>query len=192
MLILGLARAGLPVHVMISYVTPQLRTVEGAPGLRFTDFTTGAKHYLDALARNELVLLYTDMDFFPGGRTADFFGAPCHPPHGAARLAQAAGAPILPVYAVKEGARHRLCCDEAISPEGASQEALENAILRSQERFIGRYPSHWLIFHDPWDLEERVRTARSQLRSLISISSVAEWWGQLTKGSTPAKDKPWQ
>ena len=114
MLILGLARAGLPVHVMISYVTPQLRTVEGAPGLRFTDFTTGAKHYLDALARNELVLLYTDMDFFPGGRTADFFGAPCHPPHGAARLAQAAGAPILPVYAVKEGARHRLCCDEAI------------------------------------------------------------------------------
>ena len=94
MLFLGLGRAGLPLHVMINAVQPAMRAVTAAqPNLRFTDFSTGARYYLDALARNELVLLLTDMDYFPGGRTLDFFGAPCNPPHGPARLALAAGAP---------------------------------------------------------------------------------------------------
>ena len=184
MLFLGLGRAGLPLHVMINAVQPAMRAVTAAqPNLRFTDFSTGARYYLDALARNELVLLLTDMDYFPGGRTLDFFGAPCNPPHGPARLALAAGAPVLPVYAVRSGERHRLLCDSPILVAGADQEDVERRLLRSMEKFIGRHPSHWLVYHDPWDLEACARETRRQLRQLHLRRSLTSFWQRLTKRS---------
>lgn len=177
----GLARAGLPLHVMINLVRPIMREVTAAqPNLRFTDFSTGARYYLDALSRNELVLLFSDMDYFPGGRTLDFFGAPCNPPHGPARLALAAGAPLLPVYAVWRGQRHDLLCDAPIPTEGADQEEVEKSILRSMEKFIGRHPGHWLVYHDPWNLAACARQTRRQLRQLRLRRSAAELWRRLT------------
>jgi KDO2-lipid IV(A) lauroyltransferase len=188
MLFLGLARAGLPLHVMINRVQPVMREVTAAqPNLRFTDLTTGAKRYLDALSRNELVLLFTDMDYYPGGRTLDFFGAPANPPHGPARLALAAGAPVLPVYAVRRGERQRLLCDAPIRTEGADQEEVEKLILRSMEKFIGRHPDHWLIYHDPWDLAACARQTRRQLRQLHFRIWVEGIWRRLTKGSPRAR-----
>ncbi|MBI5241212.1 MAG: lysophospholipid acyltransferase family protein [Elusimicrobia bacterium] len=178
MLFHGLARAGLPLHAMVNLVRPAMREVTAAqPNLRFTDFSTGAKYYLDALGRNELVLLLADMDFFPGGRTLDFFGAPCNPPHGPARLALAASAPVLPVYAVWRGRRHDLLCDAPIPTAGADQEEVEKSILRSMERFIGRHPGHWLIYHDPWDLPACARQTRRQLRQLRLSRWFDGLWG---------------
>lgn len=193
MLILGLARQGLPLHVMVNHAGPWLRTIEAVqPNLRFTDFSTGAQYYLDALRRNEVVLLYTDMDFFPGGRTAVFFGAPCHPPHGPARLALASGAPLLPAYSVFKDGRHRLMCAEPLPAIGSSQEELEKGLLLSMEHFISRHPPHWLIFHDPWDLEARVRAVRHQLRHIRFSFFMDRLWGRLTNASTPAKDTAWR
>ena len=180
MLILGLAGCGVPLHVMVSYAGPSGRALEAVrPNLRFADFGSGAQYYLDVLARNEVVLLYTDMDFFPGGRTADFFGAPCHPPHGPARLALATGAPILPAYTVFERGRHHLRCDAPILPEGLSQEEIEGRILRSIETFISRHPAHWQMFHDPWDLKARALAARNQMRYIRFNLMMDDWWRRL-------------
>jgi lauroyl/myristoyl acyltransferase len=189
MLFFGLARAGLTLHVLVNRVPASAPGVLAASGvgLHLTDLSTGAKHYLDALARNELVLLMTDMDFYPGGRTLDFFGAPFNPPHGPARLALAAGAPVLPVYAVWDGSRHSLLCDAPISTEGAEQEVVEKAILRSMEKFIGRNPEHWLIYHDPWDLEACARENRRQLRQLRMRGMLEGLWHRLTKSLTRAR-----
>jgi lauroyl/myristoyl acyltransferase len=188
MLFHGLARAGLPLHVMINLVRPAMREATAAqPNLRFTDFSTGARYYLDALSRNELVLLLADLDFFPGGRTLEFFGAPCNPPHGPARLALAASAPILPVYAVRSGRRDELLCDAAIPTDGADQEEVEKSILRSMERFIGRHPGHWLVYHDPWDLAACARQTRRQLRQLHRQRALGEFWRRLTRALPHAR-----
>lgn len=194
MLFFGLVRAGLSLHLMLNHIPPAASRALAGTGLKLhlTDLGTGARYYLDALGRNELVLLLTDMDFFPDGRTLDLFGAPFNPPHGPARLALAAGAPVLPVYAVWDGRRHLLLCDEPIFPEGAGQEAIERGILRSMERFIGRHPEHWLLYHDPWDLEARARDNRRQLRQLMLRSRVERLWRGLTTAFARARILPWR
>ncbi len=127
-----------------------------ALGLRLISVGAAAVDCVGALNANETVLIQADLDFFPGGRTADFFGAPMRPPHGAARLSLACQAPILPVYTIHQGSgRYRLVCDEPIMPGPEStSEALEEKLLRSMEAYIGRYPGQWLVFRDIWDIEK--------------------------------------
>lgn len=193
MLYFGLARTGLPLHVMVNYAPPGAVAALAAAKLKFslTDLSTGARYYLDALGRNEVLLLSADIDYFPGGRTLDFFGAPFNPPHGPVRLALAAGSPILPVYAVWDGTRHSLLCDAPIPGAGAEQEDVEKGILRSMERFIGRHPAHWLVHYDPWDLEACARANRRQLRQLRLRRSVEDFWRQLTNKLTRARIWSW-
>lgn len=107
---------------------------------------------LRALARNELVALYADIEFFGGQRTLPFFGAPVRPPEGVARLALAAQAPIIPIYPVYEGGRDRIKADRMLEPSSGKEE-LERELLASMERFIARYPDHWFVLRDIWDLE---------------------------------------
>lgn len=118
---------------------------------------------LKALARNELVVLYADVEFFSGERTAPFFGSPVRPPHGVARLAAAARAPIIPIYPVYEDGRDRIKVDRMLEPE-SGQEALERDLLASMERFISRYPDHWFVMRDLWDLEASDARNRFLLR----------------------------
>lgn len=149
----GLALRGIPLTTILINAEPY-RWVE-AFGLRVASLGTAAVDCVRALNANETVLILADLDFFPGGRTADFFGAPMRPPHGAARLSLACQAPILPVYTFHLGeGRYRLVCDEPIMPAPESTtETIEDRLLRSMEKHIGRYPSHWLVLRDIWDIE---------------------------------------
>ena len=126
----------------------------GTENLSFIPIGSGALALLSALERNETALVFTDIDYFPGERTAELFGAPVYPPQGAARLSQASGAPVLPMYAVYERGRHRLRCGEPILPEeAADHEDIERRLLRSMEEFLGAHPAQWLVFQDLWDLK---------------------------------------
>ena len=163
----SLADLGVPLSFMSLYAEPGRQAARPARNLRFISVGWAAAHCLRALRDNEAVLLLTDIEYFPDGRTLDFFGAPFTPPHGIARLALAAQAPILPVYPIFRGGRHQLVCDEPIRLDGnPSQEDLERRILRSMEIFIGRYPAHWFVFSDIWDLEAAARKNRQTLRGL--------------------------
>jgi lauroyl/myristoyl acyltransferase len=160
----ALAAAGVPLNVVL--INAEAGRWLEREDLKAWSLGRAAAPCLAALARNETVLLYSDLDFFPGGRTAAFFGAPVRPPHGPARLALASGAPILPVYLVFRDGRYRLECDGALAAaDGATQESLEEALLRSMERFISRYPAQWQLMRDIWDIAGTDQALHRQLEA---------------------------
>ncbi len=163
--LVALAKAGLPLTAMFIDAAP-FRWARDY-GFNVVSLGYGAAEFLAALARNEAVVVLTDLDFFPDRRAAEFFGAPVRPPHAPVRLALASGAPILPVYAVCQGGQHRLEADDPLWPSAqTSQETMEWDLLRSMETFIGRHPEHWLLFEDVWDLERRDGDNRRQFAKL--------------------------
>lgn len=172
----ALACKGLRVNALYVYGTPFKHLEQGNPNVRFLDVGSAAGDCLKALASNELVLVFDDVDYFPDGRTVGFFGAPYHPPHGPARLAAAAGAPILPVYSLMEPGGWRLVCDPAIDPATAGQEEMEAALIRSMETHIGRRPGHWLAYRDAWDLEGNAAELRRQLRTVRFSRGLHRLW----------------
>ncbi len=149
--------ARLPLTVLM--VTGEHYRWAESGSLKFVEFLGGAAEVVAALERNECVLVYDDVDFIPGNRTADFFGGPVFSPHGPPRLALATGAAILPVAALWSSTSTRVVCDAPILPDGKSQEELEAACLRALERLILRAPEQWMILYDLWDLDEMRRVA---------------------------------
>ncbi|MCX5795695.1 MAG: lysophospholipid acyltransferase family protein [Elusimicrobia bacterium] len=175
---ISLADLGVPLSFMSLYAEPGRPAAGPARNLRFISVGWAAAHCLRALRDNETVLLLADIEYFPDGRTMDFFGAPFTPPQGIAKLALAAQAPILPVYPVFRGGRHHLVCDEPIRLDGEpSPEDLERRILRSMESAIGRYPAHWFVFSDMWDLEAAARKNRQAFRELRFRERLDSWLG---------------
>lgn len=177
--ITALGLAGVPLHVVFISGAPY-RQAGRQFGVKVFDLGQSAAACVAALARNEVVLLYTDLDFFPGNRTADFFGAPIRPPHGPARLSLYTGAPILPVYFIHEKQKARFVADEAIFPENKSVPELEAAILRSMERFIARHPDHWWLCKDIWDLEAVDRENRRRRNRLELYRKLSAWLPRLS------------
>lgn len=159
----ALAARGVPMTVMFLH-GGAYKWCEPAFGFKVTSLGESAADYWRALQANETVMAYSDLDFFPENRTAAFFGAPVRPPHGVARLALAAAAPVLPVYEVFEDGRHRVVADAPIEPEGGA-EAVEAALLRSMERFIAARPDHWLVLRDVWDIAAGDRLNKRMLAS---------------------------
>jgi KDO2-lipid IV(A) lauroyltransferase len=161
----AVAAAGVPLNVVFINAEPYVWAQR--ENLRFWSLGSAAAPCLAALARNEAVLLYSDLDFFPGGRTANFFGAPVRPPHGPARLALASGAPILPVCLAFGDGRYRLESDAPLPVTAeATQESLEEGLLRSMERLISRYPAQWLLMRDIWDIAGTDRDLHRQLAAV--------------------------
>lgn len=157
---------GLPLTAMFIAPQPSYPPGQGGAGLSCVPLGQGAASCLKALGRGEAVLLPGDMDYFPDQRTAPFFGAPFTPPHGPVRLAQAAGAPLLPVWTVWEGRQHVLRCARPIPTAGRDQESLEAELLSAMEAGVGRHPGQWLFFDDAWDLQTQARRRRAQFRAL--------------------------
>jgi lauroyl/myristoyl acyltransferase len=181
-LALNLALRGIPVSVIVVYSANTRWVSRLVPNLRYLDVGRSAIDCMNALKRNEVVLTYGEVDYFPGGRTMDFFGAPFHPPHGVARLALASGAPILPVYGVWKDKRLELRNREPLRPDkGVTQEDLERGILDSMEAFIGEHPTHWFAFEDAWDLAARDRHYRRQLRFLWGLHGLRRLMDNLAK-----------
>jgi len=87
----------------------------------------------------------------------DFFSLKASTSDGLARLAMATGAPVVPVFAVRDGvsSHHFLECMEPIEAvRGADRE--ESVLLNTQrytktiEGMIRRYPDHWNWIHRRW------------------------------------------
>ncbi|MBI4676869.1 MAG: hypothetical protein HY748_04740 [Elusimicrobia bacterium] len=158
-----LSALGIPLNLLLLHGTSYESAATRRTLMRLWDVGSSAAGLLRALAANETVLLFDDLDYFPDGRTKHLFGAPFPPPHGPARLSLASGAPVLPVYSVLEGSRWHLVCEEPIFPEAASQSEIEDRLLRSMERRIATRPGHWILYNDVWDLEAVSREMGRQL-----------------------------
>lgn len=116
---------------------------------------------VNALRRNEILALLGERDGSSHTLTVDFFGKPVSIPVGAAYLAMASGAPVIPVFVPLEGSRYATLMDEPIYFKGGHGEHARSIregterILRVFEKYIRAYPDQWYNFFDYWGGESK-------------------------------------
>lgn len=162
----ALADAGIPVNLLV--VNPEGYLWTERKNLKLIGLGGAAAECLAALGRNEAVVIYTDLDFFPGGKTKSFFGAPFPPPHGAARLAIAAGCPVVPIRTASNEGLVTVRAFPTLE-SGLGEDAIEDGILAAMQTSIAADPAQWFLLRDPWDLAESARVNAAQLRYLDTV-----------------------
>ena len=177
---LGLADRGYRLNVLTfrerdAQVNELREKVRGGRGIRFIYVDRNDTSPLaiieavNALRRNEVLALLGDRDGSSHTVSFDFFGRPVQIPVGAAYLAIATGAPVIPVFVPLEQGCYSTLMDEPVYFETgradharAVREGTER-LLRVFERYIRAYPDQWYNFFDYWgartDLPDNNRRA---------------------------------
>ena len=132
----------------------QLRTYRGCQVIYKG---TPIREILRALKKGKMVGILSDQDGGRSGRFVNFFNRLSSTPPGAAAFSLHTGAPIFPVYIVREhGGIHRIVIEPAIRLDqgSLSREESERRILQQfadvLERAIRRWPEQWLWAHRRW------------------------------------------
>jgi Kdo2-lipid IVA lauroyltransferase/acyltransferase len=116
-----------------------------------------------ALRRNEIVAMLGDRIESQKTMILEFFGKPTPFPIGAAVLALATGAPVLPVFVLMEKSRkYRGVIEAPIyfragtrqNRDEVTQEGMEK-LVKIFEDYIVRYPDQWYNFYDYWEKSEK-------------------------------------
>jgi lauroyl/myristoyl acyltransferase len=112
---------------------------------------------VNALRRNEIICLIGDRDGSSNAMEIEFFGKPTPVPVGAAYLAMATGAPVIPVFVPMESrGRYATLMDEPIcfnSSHGNHLQEIRTGMTRLMavfERYIRSYPDQWYNFFEFW------------------------------------------
>ena len=112
---------------------------------------------VNALRRNEVLALLGERDGSSHTITLDFFGKSTKIPVGAAYLALASGAPVIPVFVPLENGTYSTLMEEAIyfkGGHGRHGEAIRSGMERLVavfEEYIRRYPDQWYNLYDFWE-----------------------------------------
>ena len=113
------------------------------------------KRLITVLRQNEMVALLGDRAFGPPYLNLKFFGKTALLPAGPAQLAIKLGSPIVPGFLVRENEKYILFFEPPIYPDlkkdglDAVNDLAERAIVYL-EKYIGAYPSQWLVFDRIW------------------------------------------
>ncbi|MBM3859266.1 MAG: lysophospholipid acyltransferase family protein [Verrucomicrobia bacterium] len=121
-----------------------------------------ARESIAALRRNEIVALVADRDYTVARDTVEFFGEPARLPHGPAKLALATGAPLLPVFIVRQrDDTFAYVIEEPIWADKQTDtvETVMRGVVASLERGVSRYSEQWFLFHDLWNIEQDLSLA---------------------------------
>jgi KDO2-lipid IV(A) lauroyltransferase len=91
------------------------------------------------------------------GVFADFFGVPASTHPGLARLAELSGAPVYPVFLVRENgsARHRIHIGDRVEVAASGDRDRDTAENLSRfnavfAAMVRRHPDHWIWMHKRW------------------------------------------
>lgn len=111
---------------------------------------------LSVLRKNKMLGFVVDQDVDTvEGVFVDFFGIPSFTPTAPVRFAMASGAPIVPVFIVRDGIRHRVIVEKAIAMSQTGDK--ERDVLTNtqtwasvQENYIRRRPDLWVWNHKRW------------------------------------------
>jgi lauroyl/myristoyl acyltransferase len=156
------ALSGCPSGVVVEPVQPPallelLVRLRGSQGSQILPVGPGLlRTIVEALARNELVALFSDRDVLGSGLEVRFFDAPTRLPGGAAALALRTGAAVLPGFTVRTTAgRHVMWLEPPLTltrTGDARADLPANAarITRVLEAAIRRYPEQWTVFQRVW------------------------------------------
>lgn len=119
---------------------------------------SAAKAALRALRKREIVAIPADQNQTRRyGVFADLFGLPASTTPGPARLAMLSGAPVVPVFLVREGDgdHHRIVVlpeVELVKTGDREADVIENTRRCNVvfEEMLRRYPEQWIWFHKRW------------------------------------------
>ena len=118
--------------------------------------TSGLKEAFRALKRGEMVVVACDRAIQGTGVRSPFMGEETLMPDGAVRLSARTGAPILPCFALRNGARGtdlyfepHFVLGEKGDDAHSRTEGLSN-ITHTMERYIRRHPDQWMVFSPVW------------------------------------------
>jgi len=118
--------------------------------------STAVRRSLVALRQNKILALFADQNKAKGGVFVDFFGRPAGTVVGPAVMALRTGAPIIPIFNVRQGSnKHKVIIGAPIQFEiSGDQErdilTVTAKITKVIENFIRKYPTHWWWFHNRW------------------------------------------
>ncbi|MCL6589601.1 MAG: lysophospholipid acyltransferase family protein [Firmicutes bacterium] len=113
---------------------------------------------LGILNKGGIILIYPD-HYTLGKTVAPFFGIPTHMPAGPVQYALATGAPLLPVYARREGLRTKITIEPPLVLPPADGPISRAIVCRGLkvctatfERWIRTYPEQyfWLLKRNEW------------------------------------------
>ncbi len=135
-----------------------LNVLRARAGTRLVRKRHAAGGVLRALHDRELLVLPFDQNSTRGlGVFVDFFGVPASTNSGIARLSLRSGAPVVPVFIVREGtrARHRVHVLPIMYTQRSGDFELDVKRLTQQfsdvfESMVRRYPEQWLWVHKRW------------------------------------------
>lgn len=168
----GLADQGYPVNVLtfrepdeqFNESRAELRSKRGISFIyvdREDTSPLAAIEAVNALRRNEVLAILADRDGSSNTIKIDFFGKPVNFPIGAAYLAMASGAPVIPVFVLFEKGRYTTIMEEPIFFSGKHGKHAETIrvgmekLLKVFEHYIKSYPDQWYNFYDFWGAEKR-------------------------------------
>jgi KDO2-lipid IV(A) lauroyltransferase len=120
--------------------------------------TTSIKRCLNCLRRNEILYLIADEQQILGGLPVPFFGQIAYTPPGPAIFSLKTGAPILPMFIVREkGIPQTLFIGSPIEIELTFNERKDIELLTAKftkaiEDIIRQYPSQWPWLNRRWKL----------------------------------------
>jgi KDO2-lipid IV(A) lauroyltransferase len=125
--------------------------------------TASVKKSLNCLRRNEILYLIADEQKRRGGLPVLFFGQTAFTPPGPAIFSLKTGAPILPMFVVREkGIPQNLFIGSPIEIERTSDEKKDTELLTAKftkaiEDSIRQYPSQWPWLNRRWKLPYQKR-----------------------------------
>jgi len=118
--------------------------------------STAVRRSLGTLRQNKILALFADQNKARGGVFVDFFGRPAGTVIGPAVMALRTGAPIVPIFNVRQGVnKHKVIIGPPVEFEiSGNQEkdilAVTAKITKVIEEFVRQYPTHWWWFHNRW------------------------------------------
>jgi len=133
-----------------------LNKMRGSKGANVIFKDDAIEETIDALKRREAVGILSDQDAGKKGEFVDFLGRPASTHKGVAHFSLKTGAPIFPVFIIRErGPYHKIMVEDDISV--LQSEDMKKDIHEILQRFadflakyVERYPGQWLWLHKRW------------------------------------------
>ena len=137
--------------------------IRSASGLEVISTVNASRKVIRALSQNRVVGILIDQRAKRSeGVWADFFGRKAPTTPGLAVLAMKTGAPVLPVFMVRDGFQvHRLIVKEPLELIRTGDikkdvEANTQLFNHTLESMIRQYPDQWFWVHRRWERKKRV------------------------------------
>ena len=137
--------------------------IRNAAGLEVISSIKASRIVIKALSQNRVVGILIDQRAKRSeGIWAEFFGKKAPTTPGLAVLAMKTGAPVVPVFMVRDGfGKHRLVIQEPLELVHTGDikkdvEANTQLFNHTLESMIRRYPDQWFWVHRRWERKKRV------------------------------------